>query len=171
MEPPSDPTLRTMVPAPVPADDEQRLVELRRTGLLDSVPAGAFERVVRSVAGLLHTPIALISLVDQDRQWFLARHGLDVPETARDISMCGHAVASRETLRVPDTWADPRFAGNPLVTGEPHIRAYLGVPLLGPHGHAVGTLCVLDRQARTFSAADQQVVERYARAVQRLIWG
>lgn len=171
MNPSSDHDRRTMQTAPVPADEADRLAVLWRTGLLDSAPAEAFKRVTRSVAGLLQTPIALVSLVDQHRQWFLARHGLNVTETARDISLCSHAVASRETLRVVDTWVDPRFSGNPLVTGEPHIRAYLGAPLLSPDGQAIGTLCVLDRRVRAFSAADQQLMERYARAVQHLIWG
>jgi GAF domain-containing protein len=170
MDEPRDDPHRTMLPAPVPADDAERLAELWRTGLLDTEPAQAFNRVTRELAGLLKTPIALISLVDQERQWFLSRHGLEATETARDISMCGHAVALRETLQVADTWVDPRFSGNPLVTGEPHVRAYLGVPLLSLRGQAIGTLCVLDRRVREFSAADRQIVERYAKAVQHLIW-
>jgi hypothetical protein len=152
MDEPRDDPHRTMLPAPVPADDAERLAELWRTGLLDTEPAQAFNRVTRELAGLLKTPIALISLVDQERQWFLSRHGLEATETARDISMCGHAV------------------GNPLVTGEPHVQAYLGVPLLSLRGQAIGTLCVLDRRVREFSAADRQIVERYAKAVQHLIW-
>jgi len=160
---------RTMQPPPVPADEPERLAALARTGLLDTPPAGAFDRITRSVAGLLNVPMALISLVDEKRQWFLSRFGVDVSETPREVSFCGHAVAARESLLVVDTWRDPRFAGNPLVTGAPHIRAYLGVPLLSEDGHALGTLCVLDRRVRAFTPEEQQIVERYARAVGHLI--
>jgi GAF domain-containing protein len=160
---------KTMQPPPTPADEPERLAALRRTGLLDTPPAAAFDRITRSVAELLGVPIALISLVDEQRQWFLSRFGLDATETPRDVSFCGHAVASRQTLRVADAWQDPRFAGNPLVTGEPHIRAYLGVPLIGDDGHALGTLCVLDRQVRAFTPEEQQIVQRYAKLVQHLM--
>jgi GAF domain-containing protein len=113
--------------------------------------------------------MAVISLVDARRQWFLSTFGLDATETNRDVSFCGHAVAERKTLRVVDAWVDPRFAGNPLVTGDPHIRAYLGVPLISDDGHALGTLCVLDRRVRAFSAEEQQVLARYAKAVEHLM--
>ena len=156
---------------PVPADEPERLAELWATGLLDTPPAESFTRITRTVAQLLKAPIALVSLVDDQRQWFLARHGLEVTETPRDISLCGHAVAAGKTLRVVDAWQDARFAGNPLVTGEPHLRAYLGVPLFGDGGHALGTLCVLDRRVRDFSAEEQKIVERYAKAVQHLMRG
>lgn len=158
-----------MQPPPTPADEPDRLAALWRSGLLDMPPAEALDRITRSVAELLGVPIALISLVDANRQWFLSRFGLAVSETPRDVSFCGHAVAARETLRVDDAWQDPRFAGNPLVTGEPHIRAYLGVPLFDDDGHALGTLCVLDRRVRAFTPEEQQIVQRYAKAVQHLI--
>jgi GAF domain-containing protein len=160
---------RKALPPPIPADEPERLAELQRSGLLDTPPAEVFDRITRSVAGLLGVPIALVSLVDEDRQWFLSRCGLEVTETSREVSFCGHAVAARQTLKVADARLDPRFAGNPLVTGEPHVRAYLGVPLIGDEGHALGTLCVLDRRAREFSAAEQKLLERYAKAVQHLM--
>lgn len=160
---------KAWTPAPVPDDEPTRLAALWRTGLLDTPPAEAFDRVTRLVARLLNVPMALVSLVDENRQWFLARHGLDVGETPRDISFCGHAVAARQTLRVVDAWQDARFADNPLVVGEPHIRAYLGVPLLDQQGHALGTLCVLDRRVRQFSAAEQDLLERYAKALEQLL--
>ena len=155
--------------APIPADDAKRLDALALTGLLDSPPSEAFGRLTRSVATVLKVPIALVSLVDERRQWFLSRVGLETTETPRDVSFCGHAVASRQCLHVVDAWQDPRFAGNPLVTGEPHIRSYLGVPLIDDEGHALGTLCVLDRRVREFSAEDQRILARYARAVQKLM--
>lgn len=160
---------QTWTPPPVPADEPARLAALWGAGLLDTPPAEAFDRVTRSVAQLLNVPITLVSLVDEKRQWFLARHGLDVQETPRDISFCGHAVAARETLRVVDAWQDPRFAGNPLVVGAPHIRAYMGAPVFDEQGHALGTLCVLDQRVRHFSAADQQLLERYAKALEQLL--
>jgi len=156
---------------PVPADEPERLADLWATGLLDTPPAESFNRITHTVAQLLKVPIALVSLVDEKRQWFLARHGLEATQTPRDISRCGHAVAAGQTLRVVDAWQDPRFAGNPLVTGEPHLRAYMGVPLFGDGGHALGTLCVLDRRVREFSVAEQKLVERYALAVQHLMRG
>jgi GAF domain-containing protein len=159
----------TMQPPPVPADEPERLAALWSTGLLDTPPADAFDRITLSVAELLHVPIAVISLVDEKRQWFLSRFGLEVTETPRDVSFCGHAVASRQELRVDDTWKDPRFSDNPLVTGEPYIRAYLGVPVFDDAGHALGTLCVLDRRARRFTPEERQILQRYARIVQHLI--
>lgn len=160
---------QSWLPAPTPVDEPERLAALRSTELLDMPPAEAFNRITRTVAGLLKVPIALVSLVDEKRQWFLARHGLEVTETARDISFCGHAVAARQMLRVVDAWQDPRFAGNPLVTGEPHLRAYLGVPLFDDDGQALGTLCVLDRRVRAFTAEEVQTVQRCAQAVQHLM--
>jgi len=169
MDSPSHDRRSTMQAAPIPADDAERLQALALTGLLDLPPSDAFNRVTRAVATLLKVPIALISLVDEKRQWFLSRVGMEITETPRDVSFCGHAVAARQTLHVVDAWQDPRFAGNPLVTGEPHIRAYLGVPLLDDEGHALGTLCVLDRRVREFSAEEKQILARYAQAVQHLM--
>lgn len=156
-------------PAPIPADDAERLAALQATGLLDSAPAEAFERITRSLAALLEVPTALISLVDCDRQWFLSRVGLAATQTPREVSFCGHAVAQRVTLEVGNALQDARFAGNPLVAGEPHIRAYLGVPLFDDAGHALGTLCAIDYVPRTFTAEQRQIVQRYARALEHLL--
>jgi GAF domain-containing protein len=156
-------------PAPIPADDAERLEALRATGLLDSPPAEAFDRITRSLSALVDVPTALISLVDRERQWFLSRQGLAATQTPREVSFCGHAVAQRATLEVVDALQDARFAGNPLVAGEPHIRAYLGVPLFDDAGHALGTLCVIDYAPRSFSAEQRQIVQRYARAVEHLL--
>lgn len=158
-----------MEPAPIPLDDARRLEALGLTGLLDSPPSQAFNRLTQSVAELLNVPIALISLVDEKRQWFLSRVGLEATQTPRDISFCGHAIAARKPLHVVDAWQDPRFADNPLVTGEPHIRSYLGMPLIDDDGYALGTLCVLDHRERAFSTEEQLILARYAQAVQHLI--
>lgn len=156
---------------PIPPDDAERLAALWRTGLLDSPPAECFDRITRSVAALLRVPMAAVSLVDRNRQWFLSRVGLPLAQTPRDIAFCSHAVAERRLLRVCDARLDPRFARNPLVTGEPHVRAYLAVPLLDAAGHALGTLCVLDREPREFGTEEQQLLQRYGKALERLIRG
>jgi GAF domain-containing protein len=155
--------------APIPPDDAERLAALWRTGLHDSTPAAALQRVVQSVAQLLQVPMALVSLVDEHRQWFLARCGLDATETPRDVSFCGHVVAQRSALAVGDARLDARFAGNPLVTGAPHIRAYLGEPIRDEAGHVLGTLCALDCEPRAFTDAQREILRRYARAVEQLI--
>ena len=158
-----------LVPAPIPPDETERLAAVWQTALLDSLPSEVFNRITRSVAAALKVPIALISLVDQKRVWFLARCGIDFAEAPRDTSFCSRVVDTKQTMHVVDAWQDPRFAGSPLVTGEPHIRAYLGVPLFDDKGHVLGALCVLDRRAREFSAEERQTLARYAMAVQALL--
>ena len=148
-----------MTPAPLPADEAERLRELHDLLLLDTPPEERFDRVVRFAAEQLEMPIALVSLVDAHRQWFKARVGLSATETDRDISFCGHAILNPELFVVEDARLDPRFADNPLVTGAPHIRFYAGAPLRGPAGHAVGTLCVLDTVPRTLSALERSILE------------
>lgn len=113
-----------------------------------------FDRITRTVMRLLEVPIALISIVDEDIQWFRSVQGLDVAETPRDISFCGHAIVESKVLMVPDVSADPRFWDNPLVTGPPHIRSYIGVPLSLAPGVRVGTLCAIDTQTHAFQYRD-----------------
>jgi PAS domain S-box-containing protein len=139
-----------MLEAPVGSDDAERVARLRGLGLLDTAAEERFDRITR-IAGLaLGAPIALVSLVDAHRQWFKSRVGLDASETPRSVSFCGHAIHSDEPLVVPDALADPRFADNPLVLGAPHVRAYVGFPLGDGDGHNLGTLCVIDHEARSF---------------------
>lgn len=158
-----------MKPAPIPADDEERVAALQALQLLDSPPSESFDRAVATAARLLHVPVVLVSLVDRHRQWFKAHVGIAATETPRDVSFCGHAVADDRPLAVPDALADPRFADNPLVTGEPKVRAYLGVPLHAPGGAAIGTLCAIDHQPRQFSPGDLDLLKRMARVVEVLI--
>lgn len=132
----------------LPPDEDQRLLALRSLGLLDTPPEDRFDRITRLAATLLDMPIALVSLVDEKRQWFKSAYGLDVRQISRDISFCGHTILDESVFIVPDTQADPRFEDNPLVTGPPHIRFYAGQPLQTPSGQRVGTLCVIDRQPR-----------------------
>jgi GAF domain-containing protein len=143
-----------MIPAPIPTDDERRLQALREMLILDTPPEERFDRVVRFAAEEFDMPIVLVSLVDAERQWFKARVGLDVCETDRESSFCGHAIVRPQILIVEDALNDERFHDNPLVIGAPHIRFYAGYPLQLPGGEIVGTLCMIDRQPRTLDAID-----------------
>ncbi|EYB69564.1 PAS/PAC sensor protein [Deinococcus phoenicis] len=134
--------------APGDIREAGRLQALRRYAVLDTPPEAAFDRVVRLAAQLLRAPIAMVSLTDEDRQWFKACIGTDLREADRSVSFCPHTVALGEVLVVPDASRDPRFAENPLVTGPHHLRFYAGAPLLTPDGYALGTLCVMDTLPR-----------------------
>lgn len=147
-----------MLPAPIPADDEARLQALRALLILDTPPEQRFDRLVRFAADEFDVPIALITLVDRDRQWFKARVGLDVCETSREISFCGHAITQDAVFEVLDAAQDPRFADNPMVVGAPHIRFYVGAPLALPGGARVGTLCLIDMRPRSFDAMDRAIL-------------
>jgi signal transduction histidine kinase/ActR/RegA family two-component response regulator len=135
---------------PIPANDVARVAALRALGILDTPPEPNYDDLTRLAAQICQVPIALISLVDADRQWFKARVGLDPAETPRELSFCAHAIAEPQTdvFVVPDASAAPRFAANALVTGAPHIRFYAGTPLVTHDGWALGTLCVIDRVPR-----------------------
>jgi PAS domain S-box-containing protein len=134
--------------APLPPNEVERLAVLREYGILDTPPDPAFDALTQLASRLCNTPIALLTLVDGERQWFKSRLGIDIPETHRDISFCAHAILDDGVFVVPDTTADARFADNPVVTGELGLRFYAGVPLVTESGHALGTLCVMDRVPR-----------------------
>lgn len=154
-------------PAPVPLDEPERLRRLLRLGIGEGQRHDFLNVVTAIAATTLGSPISLVSLVEESRQFFLARHGLDASATDRSLSFCGHCVTSRQPLVVDDAYNDPRFAGNPLVGGQPHVRAYLGVPLFaGPAQSAIGTLCVIDHSARAWSQAEQLQVARLASLVE-----
>jgi len=136
----------------IPENEVERLKALETYRVMDTPPESSFDDLTTLVARILDVPIALVSLVDADRQWFKSRYGLDAPETPRDISFCGHVVAEQELLVVPDAFEDSRFHDNPLVTGDPRVRFYAGVPLTTPDGHILGTLCAIDHDARQVSA-------------------
>ncbi len=137
-------------------DDAGRVTALRALAILDTAPEQRFERLTRLACALFGAPIALVSLVDSERQWSKSRIGFEVQQIPRACSFCSHAVELGDMLVVPDATRDPRFAANPLVTGEPQIRFYAGQPVFSPGGHAVGTLCIIDRVARAFDAAQRQ---------------
>ena len=139
-----------------PARERRRMAHLDRLGVLDTPPEPGFDRIVDIVSDLCRAPIALVSLIDTDRQWFKARHGLDATETPRDWAFCDHALAAPTVLEVPDAAQDPRFAGNPLVVGPPFIRFYAGAPIRLGDGIALGTLCVIDPEPRPDGLDDRQ---------------
>jgi PAS domain S-box-containing protein len=148
-----------------PLSEADRLAALQRYQILDTPQEPAFDRIVRLAALLLDVPIALISLIDADRQWFKARYGLDVPETPRAIAFCDHAIRGSDILVVPDAELDPRFCDNPLVTGEMHVRFYAGAPLVTPDGFALGTICAIDRSPRDLNQRDAAILAALAEQI------
>lgn len=148
-----------MTPAPIPANEDARLNALRELLLLDTPPEERYDRLARFAAEQLDMPIALLSLVDGQRQWFKSRVGVDITEGARDISFCGHAIMKNELFVVDDASSDARFADNPMVVGAPHIRFYAGAPLSSPSGHHIGTLCVIDTVPRTLGAVELSILD------------
>lgn len=146
-------------------DDDARLAALRRLNVLDTAVEKPFEKIVTLVRTVLAVPIATVTLVDRDRQWFKAQRGLDRQETPRSVSFCTHTIQQREPLIVEDTHVDPRFAGTPLVVGPPRIRSYAGIPLRTPEGYNVGALCAMDTRARRFSPADIAILSNFANIV------
>lgn len=152
--------------APLPANESGRLAALRGYDILDSLPEQAFDDLTLLAAHICQTPIALVSLVDENRQWFKSRVGVDATETPRDIAFCAHAISQQhEVFEIDDALLDPRFADNPLVTGEPKIRFYAGAPLIAPDNHALGTLCVIDRTPRQMSADQLAALQALGRQV------
>lgn len=144
-----------MIPAPIPANEAERLLALRQLLILDTPPEERFDRIVAFAAHEFDVPMALISLIDGDRQWFKSSVGMDVCETGRDISFCGHAILTSSPMVVNDARLDVRFMDNPLVLNAPYIQFYAGAPLTLPSGEVIGTLCVLDRQPRTLDRIEQ----------------
>ena len=144
-----------MLSAPIPANEPSRLAALRQLLLLDTPPEQRFDKLLAFAASEFDVPIALFSLVDDDRQWFKAKVGLEACATGRDVSFCAHAILQPELLIIADAMADERFVDNPLVTGAPHIRFYAGAPLILPTGEAIGTLCLIDTRPRQLDEIDQ----------------
>lgn len=150
-----------------PEDEESRIRTLKSLDVLDTEPEERFDRLTRMCKRLFGVPIALVSLVDENRQWFKSCVGLDASETPRDISFCGHAILGDEVFIISDAAKDERFADNPLVTDEPYIRFYAGCPLKSGNGSKLGTLCIIDRKPRILDAEDLDTLRDLASMVER----
>ncbi|MDX1634854.1 MAG: PAS domain-containing protein [Marinobacter sp.] len=155
-----------MKPPLRPDNESQRLAALHRTGMLDTPAESRFDRLTRIARQALGVPIAMVSLVDSERQWFKSCSGLEATETGRDVSFCAHAILQDEIFVIQDALCNPDFSDNPLVTGPPYIRAYAGAPLRSTGGYRVGSLCVIDQQPRRFSEADLQLLRELADCVE-----
>jgi diguanylate cyclase (GGDEF)-like protein len=151
----------------LPIDEKKRLRELTTLCILDTLPEERFDRITRLAARAFRVPIALVSLVDRERQWFKSKQGLGATETGRNVSFCGHAILREGAFVVEDALLDERFTDNPLVVGEPRIRFYAGHPIHGPNGSRIGTLCVIDRQPREFGDDDRAALSDLAGMVDR----
>ncbi len=156
-----------MITPPLPADEATRVDTLRSLNILDSSPEERFDRLTRLAKRLFGVPIALVSLVDSDRQWFKSCVGLDATETPRDISFCGHAILGDDIFMIADATLDERFHDNPLVVNEPHIRFYAGCPLKVANGSRLGTLCIIDRDPRVFDEDDVALLRDLARMAEQ----
>lgn len=151
---------------PAPEKSEAaRVAALQKYAILDTEPEQAFDDLVLLASFTCNTPIALISLVDEDRQWFKSKVGLSISETPREIAFCATAIRQTGVFVVPDTLNDERFRNNPLVVSEPNIRFYAGAPLVNEDGHALGTICVIDRTPREFGPGQQAALKALSRLV------
>lgn len=146
-------------------DEAGRLLALHRYCALDSVHEPNFDTITSIVRDLLGVPMCAVSLIDADEQRFKSTQGFDMEETPREVAFCNHTIRNREPLVIPDAQEDPRFADNPLVTGEPHIRAYAGAPLTSPDGYNLGALCAMHRRRHDFMPGDIDLLQRFAKVV------
>jgi GAF domain-containing protein len=150
---------------PVPANEAERLRTLRAYKILDTKPEERFDELTKLAALICGVPISLISLIDTDRQWFKSKFGLSLEETPRAQAFCTHAIMQPEMFVIPDAMQDERFAQNPLVTGDLHVRFYAGAPLAARDGHLLGTLCVIDHEPHTLSEAQKEALKILGRLV------
>lgn len=147
---------------PIADNEPQRLLALERSGLVDTAPEDAFDRLTWLAARTLDTPISLISLLTPTRQWFKSRHGTEMAEAPRELAFCNHTILQKDVLVAPDLAADPRFAANSAVTGEQGFRFYAGCPVVDPDGFALGSLCVIDTRPRTLDATQKEILAHLA---------
>ena len=152
-----------------PKNEVQRIQILWQYDVLDTLPEAAFDELTELASVICDTPVALITLVDEDRQWFKSKVGISLSETSRDVSMCAHAILQKDLFIVPDATKDKRFKDNPLVTSSPKIRFYAGMPLVTLGGHALGTICVVDQKPRKLTASQQTALRVLARHTMTLL--
>ena len=148
-----------------PANEDGRIVALDKYAILDTEPEQSFDDLTLLASYICKTPIALISLVDEDRQWFKSRVGIAASETSRDIAFCATAIMQSDVFVVPDALADERFRENPLVVSDPYIRFYAGAPLINEDGYALGTICVVDRTPRDLAPDQKEALKALSRLV------
>jgi GAF domain-containing protein len=154
---------------PEPSNETERLSALKEYRILDTGTEQSYDDITTLAAHICKVPIVMISLVDEFRQWFKSRLGVEQQQTPREVAFCAHAILQNGPFTVSDAARDRRFADNALVTGEPHIRFYAGIPLINPEGLALGTLCVVDRQPRRLSAAQLKALQALSRQVMALL--
>lgn len=154
-----------MIAPTLQKDDARRVAALEKYAILDTEPEETFDDLTQLASFICKTPIALISLVDDKRQWFKSRVGISATETSRDIAFCARAIQHTDLFIVPDALADDRFRDNPLVVSEPHIRFYAGAPLINEDGYALGTLCVVDRLPRKLEPEQEIALKSLSRLV------
>jgi len=152
---------------PAATTEAARVAALDRYAILDTEPEQAFDDLVILASHVCKTPMAMLSLLDDHRQWFKSKVGVEIRETPRDVSICSHAIQQQDLFIVPDALQDARFRDNPLVVGEPHIRFYAGAPLIDEDGFALGTLCVVDRQPRELDAEQKEALKSLRRLALR----
>jgi GAF domain-containing protein len=155
--------------SPVPLNEEQRIHALRQYAILDSEPEQSFDDIAALAAYICDVPMATITLVDSDRQWFKSRIGVEATETPRNVSFCAHTILGKDPLIVRDALDDPRFSGSPLVQENPKIRFYAGFPLTTTDEHNLGALCAIDKRPRELSAAQQTAMAALSRQVMALL--
>jgi GAF domain-containing protein len=152
-------------PRLMPVPDAERLAALEKYAILDTEPEHAFDDLTLLASYVCKTPIALISLIDEDRQWFKSKVGISLSETPREVAFCSIAIQQSDVMVVPDTLKDERFRNNPLVVSEPRIRFYAGAPLITEEGYALGTLCVVDQKPREFGPDQKEALGALSRLV------
>ena len=155
--------------APIPENEDRRLAALNSYRILDSASEKAFDDITRLAATVCETPISLLTFIDRNRQWIKSNAGLSISETSRDVAFCSHAIMQSELFEVEDALNDERFARNPLVTADPNIRFYAGMPLVTQQGDALGTLCVIDRKARQLTPEQRHRLKTLAQMAMLLL--
>ena len=154
----------------IPVNEVERLKALDAYAILDTLPEKDYDNITQIASSICDCPISLVSLIDDKRQWFKSHHGLEATETPKDFAFCAHAVVNPSmVLTVEDSRLDQRFSDNPLVTGNPHVIFYTGVPLVNPDGHALGTLCVIDQKPKLLSKQQKESLKALANQVVNLL--